>query len=322
MVDRIDKTQYDDPKLWYGLNKATGDSDKSDIVVFGVPHAGMNSPSKSCETLPQKLRKVSKILTPFTEAFSGFESLTVRDAGDFSRAGKTWTYEKENFIKVRDFVAELTRKGQRFCMLGGDHASSIPVMQGIDKACEGSIGIIYIGARFDLCDSIDGDEYATACASRRALELINLPTTESIYFIGTRSAKSEEFEFMKEKPIKVVSSSVYHRLETDRIAAAVIRHMKQFDNIYLSIDIDCLDPGCAPSVPRPEMGGMTSRQLLVFLSELFKELDIRWFDVVGALADTSDDLTLYTTSKIICECFGHIANKLGKLEISEDIWLI
>lgn len=312
------KEIFNDPKLWYGLNSPEVDIDDSDIVVFGVPH--YDNPDYQGKTMPEKLRDVSKILTPFTEAFSGFESLIIKDGGDFPRGEKPWDDHSPGFKKIAEFVAELTRQGKSFCMVGGDRGSSIPVMQGIDMACTGSIGIIYIGARFDLCDSVDGDEFAAASASRRALELINLPTTESIYFVGTRSAKAEEFEFIKEKPVKVVSSSLYQRMETDRVSAAIVRHMKQFDNIYLTIDIDCLDPGCAPSVPRPEMGGLYSRQLLVLLDELFKNLDIKWFDVVGALPETDDDLTLYTTSKIICECFGHMANKLGKLEISEDIW--
>lgn len=319
MTKKIKDKSYDDPKLWYGLNNSNIPEDKADIVVFGIPH---RSHGKNGQTVPEKLREVSTILTPFNEAFSGFQSLTVRDAGDFDRNSDGWNDESEDFVEIANYVSQLVRREQRFCMIGGDHSSSVPVMQGIDMGCTGTLGIIYIGARFDLCDSVDGDEYAAASASRRALELLSVPTTESIYFVGTRSAKSEEFEFIKEKPVKAVSSSVYHRLETDRIAAAVIRHMKQFDNIYLSIDIDCLDPGCAPSVPRPEMGGLYSRQLLVLLSELFSKLDIRWIDITGALPDTEDDLTLYTTSKIICECFGHIANKLGKLEVSDDMWLL
>ncbi len=288
------------PKLWAGLNKPGIPVEEADIVMFGIPFDGGTSFRSGTRNAPKELRNITYTISPTTEDFKSFEDLKIRDLGDF---------DMDDWNPIEKAVTELVSAGKFFIMIGGDHSTTIPVHRGIDKAIKGSLGIIHIDAHFDLCDDMDGNRFAHGCTERRALELNSVGGVENLYFLGIRSIESDELEFYNSNPIQVFSSKQIYKLGTEHVIKTVVEKMSQFDNIYISLDIDCLDPAYAAGTGTPQFGGLQSRQLLDIVEGLFK-LNVIAMDVVEVAPNLDDSLaSLFAARKIITESWGHFYSK-------------
>ena len=290
-----------DTTLWAGLNKPGISLDSCDIVVFGIPFDGGVSYRSGTRNAPKELRNMTYTISPTTETFESFDNLKILDFGD---------YENDWLKDVELSVANIVSKGKFFTMIGGDHSTTIPVHRGIDKAINGSLGIIHIDAHFDLCDDMDGNKLSHGSTERRALELDSVGGVENIFFIGIRSIESDEMDFVHNNPIQVITSKEYDYIGTEVVINRVQKAMSQFDNIYITLDIDSLDPAYAAGTGTPQFGGLTSRQLLNLLEGLF-ELNIIGMDIVEVAPNLDDSLSsLFAARKIITESWGHINRKL------------
>ncbi len=256
-----------DRKLWAGLNKPDMPIDEADIVVLGIPFdGGVSFRSGTCNA-PQELRNITYTISPTSETFECFDTLKVVDIGDF----------KDNWLEdVENTIWDIVKKGTFFTMIGGDHSTTIPVQRGIDKAIDGTLGIIHIDAHFDLCDEMDGNKLAHGCTERRALELDSVGGVENLFFIGIRSIESDELDFYNNNPVQVISAKEYDHIGTEAVIKRVKEAMSQFDHVYISLDIDALDPAYAAGTGTPQFGGLTSRQLLNLLEGLFELLSLVW----------------------------------------------
>lgn len=301
----------DDKHIWCGLNKPDMNMYDADLVVFGVPYDSDISGRSGTKTAPAVLRESSKVSSPFNENFECFDNLNIFDAGDFVPSGGLEDY----FNSIENFVCDLVKNDQFFIMIGGDHSATIPVLEGIDDALDEEFGIIYIDAHFDLHDCVTGDKYSNRSVARRALELKNISGTENITFIGTRTIDREEYYFKNTHEMNILNSVLCHRIESDRIGSIATRHLLNYKKVYLTLDIDCLDPAYAAGVCSPQFAGLYGRQLLNILGELFKNLNIIGMDIVEMAPSLDPSLaSTYASRKIFQEVCGHYASKLGKLE--------
>ncbi|WP_432665436.1 agmatinase [Wukongibacter baidiensis] len=298
------KDMIKEESIWAGLNQPNLPTEEADIVVFGIPFDGGVSFRGGAKDGPRALREITYTIAPTTEHFESIADLKIVDKGDISGENRD-----EIFKEVEETVCELVKKGKFFTMIGGDHSTTIPVQRGIDKALDESFGIIHIDAHFDLCDRLEGDELSHGSTERRALELKNVPDSESIFFIGIRSIEMDELEFMKENKINVVNSYEFNKIGVEKVLENVKEKMKRFNKIYLTLDIDCLDPAYAAGTGTPQFGGLNSRQLLDLLRGLF-DLPIIGFDIVEVAPNLDPALTsLFAARKIITECWGHQRRK-------------
>jgi len=290
-----------DKKLWAGLNTPAISIDEADIAVLGIPFDGGVSFRSGTRNAPQELRNITYTISPTTETFECFDNLKVLDLGDF----------KDNWLEnVENVVADIVKKQTFFTMIGGDHSTTIPVQRGINKAIDGTLGIIHIDAHFDLCDEMDGNKLAHGCTERRALELDSVGSIENLFFIGIRSIESDELDFYKNNPVQVVSAKEYDRIGTEAVIKRVQEAMSKFDHVYITLDIDALDPAYAAGTGTPQFGGLTSRQLLNLLEGLY-QLPIIGMDVVEVAPNLDDSLaSLFAARKIITECWGHVNKKI------------
>lgn len=296
-----------DDRLWAGLNKPHIDIEDADIVVFGIPFDGGVSFRNGAKDAPRALRNITYSISPTTEFFEDLSCLKVKDLGDFN-----FNQRDVLFTAVEEKVYQLVQKGKFFTMIGGDHSTTIPVQRGINNALREPFGIIHIDAHFDLCDSLEGDTLSHGCTERRALELDNVASTNNLFFIGVRSIEMDELEFLKKNNINFINSHDFHKLGVDEVIKQVKEKMKPFKKVYLTIDIDCLDPAYAAGTGTPQFGGINSRDLLNLLKGLF-ELPIIGFDVVEIAPNLDPSLTsLFAGRKIITECWGHYLRKVIK----------
>lgn len=294
------KDMIKDKDLWAGLNKPGLSIDEADIVVFGQAYDGAASFRSGTKEGPKSIRSITYSITPTTEDFELIDDLQVVDLGDFSHENQL-----EMFKEVEDQVYEIAKKKKFFTMLGGDHSTSIPVFQGIDRALDEDFGIIHLDAHFDLSDELSGSKYSHGCPARRATELDRVGSSDNIFFVGIRSIEMDEIEFLKNNKVNVINAREFHKIGIEKAVERVKDKMKVFKHIYLTVDIDVLDPAYAAGTGTPQFGGLTSRELLEFLRGIF-DLPIIGFDVVEVAPNLDPSLTSsFAARKIITECWGH-----------------
>lgn len=302
-----------DRKIWAGLNYPDLPLEEADIVVFGIPFDGGVSFRSGAKDGPRALREITYTIPPTTEHFESIGDLKVVDIGDIDLENR-----QETFKSVEKRVCELVKGGKFFTMIGGDHSTTIPVQRGIDKALDEPFGVIHLDAHFDLCDKLEGDELSHGSTERRALELKNIRDSESIFFIGIRSIETDELEFINKNKINVINSYEFNKLGVAKVLEKVKEGMKGFNKIYMTLDIDCLDPAYAAGTGTPQFGGLSSRQLLDLLYGLF-DLPIIGFDIVEVAPNLDPALTsLFAARKIITECWGHQYRKVKTLNGNLD----
>lgn len=298
------------PKTWCGLNRPGMSEQDADVVIFGIPYDGGVSYRGGAAEAPDILRANTLFSTPATERLAYFDKFQVVDIGNFEGE------EREVlFAEIQKKVEELVRAGKKFTMVGGDHSVTIPVERGIDAALDEDFGIIHIDAHLDLCDELEGDALSHGSTERRALELKNISGPENLFFIGIRSIEKDEFEFMKHNDIQVRTAYDCHIHGIKTIADECVEKMKRFNKVYLTFDIDALDPAYAAGTGTPQFGGLTSRMALTLLETLFTNLNIIGFDVVEIAPPLDPSLaSMYAGRKIIQEAWGYWADEIGKLE--------
>lgn len=300
-----------DSRIWCGLNRPEKGLADADLAVFGIPYDSDISGRSGTAKAPEVLRNSSIQSSPFNEEFKSFEKLNIFDIGDFIPSGGIEDYFKD----IEDFTADLVKNNKFFVMIGGDHSASIPVLRGIDDAVDEDFGIVYVDAHFDLHDEVQGNKFSSTSVARRALELKHISGTENLVFIGTRTIDREEHAFKTSNMLNCFTSVLCHRIESDRIGTMAAQKLKKYSKVYLTLDVDCLDPAYAAGVSHPQFAGLYGRQLLNILHELFKNLNIIGMDIVEMAPGLDPSLaSTYAARKIFQETCAHYAQKLGKLE--------
>jgi len=290
--------------IWCGLNRPDLSEKDADVVVFGIPYDEAASYRKGAAKAPSVLRANTFTSSPATEEGASITSIKVYDAGDFTEKIRQKLHDE-----IEQFVCGLVKCGVFFTAVGGDHSVTIPIEAGIDKALDTQFGIIHIDAHSDLCDTLGGDKYSHGCVQRRAYEFKNIGGPENFYFIGIRSFEPDEIEFLHKHKVNIKTSKQVFAEGIQSVASDVVAKMKHFSNIYVTVDIDCLDPAYAAGTGTPQFGGLSARELLYLLEEIFRNLPVIGFDVVEVAPDLDPSLTsMFAARKIITECWGHYLN--------------
>ena len=297
------------PETWFGLNKPEKTEKDVDAVIFGIPFDGGVSYRGGAAQAPDLLRANTDHATPCTERLDFFKDFEVLDAGNFQGEDRD-----EIFSEVEAYVKSLVEEEKHFTMVGGDHSVTIPVQRGINAALDEPFGIIHIDAHMDLSEALEGDLLSHGSTERRALEMSNIGSLENLYFIGIRSIEPDEFEFHMANDIQVKTSYDCYHEGIEAVADDCISKMRKFSKVYLTFDIDALDPAYAGGTGTPQFGGLTSRMAMTLIQKLFTELNIIGFDVVEIAPPLDDSLAaMYAGRKLITESWGIWADQAGKL---------
>jgi arginase family enzyme len=152
-----------------------------------------------------------------------------------------------------------------------------------------NVSVISIDAHTDFRDVYVGNRFSNACVMRRIGEIIGF---ENIVEIGIRSSSKDEYEFVKDR-IEIIDAE---RLKEE--GPGVIQEIEQ-DRIYLSIDMDVLDPGISRGVGDPEPDGLSTRDLILLLRRIFEEKEVISCDIVEV--NPFHDVTSFIAARIVLE---------------------
>ena len=178
----------------------------------------------------------------FREAISSQDFADLPENAEASRAA----------ISAR--IAEVMQSQAKPLSLGGDHSVSFPILRAM-KAAHGPLNILHIDAHPDLYDEFEGDRFSHACPFARAIED---GCVGNLVQVGIRSAGPEQRSFGKQHGVVMLGAEALDK----------IPYKKLIDPLYVSIDLDGLDPAYAPGVSHLEPGGLSTRDVLSMFSKL------------------------------------------------------
>jgi agmatinase len=273
---------------------------RADIAVVGVPFDGGVSYRPGARFGPAHVREASRLLRPYNPAqdVEPFGTQQVVDAGDIA----VNPYDIDTAVaQIEEGARELTAGGTRLVAIGGDHTIALPLLRNV-ASIHGPVTVIHFDAHLDTWDTYFGAPITHGTPFRRASEEGLIDLTASVH-VGTRGPLYSRQDLRDDTRLgfAVISSQ---ELEDEGLSKAVERLHARIAGkpVYVSIDIDVLDPAHAPGTGTPEAGGLTSRELLTILRSLSGA------NIVGA--DVVEVSPAYDHAQITAVAASHVAYEL------------
>jgi len=224
------------------------DDSESVAVFFGVPFDSTHSYKPGCRFGPDVIRGTFNNIEIFQPEFGvDLEVVNINDLGNT----KTTVVAAEMLQMVENITSELKKQNKQIIILGGEHLITLGSFTCFPK----DTGYVVFDAHYDLRDQYADIKLSHAAYLRRIVEKRG---SENIVHVGARAVVKEEFAFLKEHNIATVSDK---EIRNGNGTKSLKDITSTFDSLYLSIDLDVLDPAFAPGVGNPEAVGISSREL-------------------------------------------------------------
>ncbi|SCK22588.1 agmatinase [Vogesella sp. LIG4] len=237
-----------------------------DACFVGVPFDLGTSNRTGTRLGPRQIRAESVLLRPYNMATRAapFDSLRVADIGDVA----TNPYNlHDSILRIEQAFDDIIAGGCRPITLGGDHTIALPILRAMHKQY-GKVGVVHVDAHADVNDTMFGEKIAHGTPFRRAVEegLLDCNRVVQIGLRGTGYA-AEDFDWCREQGFRVVQAEDCWGKSLAPLMQQV-REMLGDGPVYLSFDIDGIDPAFAPGTGTPEIAGLTVPQALEIIRGL------------------------------------------------------
>lgn len=298
-IDATRMPRFAGPATFARLPRAD-EVDRVDVAVVGVPFDSGVSYRPGARFGPAHVRASSKLLRPYNPALdiAPFAEQQVADAGDIA----VNPFDIDEAITTIEHAARaFAARGTRLLTIGGDHTIALPLLRAA-AAEHGPIAVVHFDAHLDTWDTYFGQPYTHGTPFRRAADEGLLDPRRCLH-VGIRGPLYSAADLTDDSVLgfQVVRSDDYQ----DGTVASVVERMRArlgAGPVYVSVDIDVLDPAHAPGTGTPEAGGLTSRELLGTLRGLVG------LDVVGA--DIVEVAPAYDHAELTGVAAAHTAYEL------------
>ncbi|MCE7748851.1 MAG: agmatinase [Candidatus Heimdallarchaeota archaeon] len=276
-----------------------------DFAIIGVPSDAGASFRTGQREGPAAIRKISALLrhhNPILD-ISPYEFLSGIDYGDLPVVPG---YIEEGYKRIEESLVPIIEAGIIPILLGGDHAISLPELRAITKI-HGPVSLIHFDSHSDTVDEYFGKPYNHGTPFKRAIEE-NLLLADNSIQIGLRGSiySSEHLEIPKSLGFDVVTTEEIREIGLDSLIERIKKRVGE-SKVFLTFDIDFVDPAYAPGTGTPEIGGFTSGETLKLIRGL-KDLNFIGFDVVEVLpAYDPSEITALLAANIVYEFISIIA---------------
>jgi guanidinobutyrase len=301
----IDECDLDDPKSYQG----------ADVIILGAPIDSGTSHRSGAKFGPQAIRGGDYLphdgeRPHMALRTDGLKELKVLDAGDLLMPGGDL---KKSLEVLAVATEKISRAGIIPVILGGDHSIASADVAGIAAHRGlGKISMIHFDAHADTGDSQFGALEGHGTPMR---QLIDSGAVRGDRFLqlGLRGywPDNETLEWMRDQGMRSYEmTEIHHRGLNTVLDESFARLTDQCDGVFLSVDIDVVDPGMAPGTGTPEPGGMTSRELLESVRRICLELPVVGIDVVEVAPPfDSADITAILANRVVLEALSAIAKR-------------
>jgi agmatinase len=283
-----------------GIEQPYCQQDSSKFTVIPVPYDLTTTYMPGTKKGPQAILEASIHMELYDEEL---QKETYRAGIHTRHAIPVQSLQPREMLRmVADVVASDMKSGRVQVVLGGEHSVSLAPVQELLKLYP-NMSVLQLDAHADLRDSYEGTPYNHACVGRRISE--HCPLVQA----GIRSMSKEEADFKQSS--QVLTFSDYDFKDSAGTFDAVLD--KLTDDVYLTLDLDVLDPAIMPSVGTPEPGGLGWYEILAFLRILSQRKRIVSFDVVELAPQPGNIAPDFLTAKLIYRIMGYIAESRGWL---------
>ncbi|MCG2581215.1 MAG: agmatinase [Marinobacter sp.] len=267
-------------------------TEELDAAFIGVPFDIGTSNRPGARLAPREIRDESRMLRPFNVSTGAdpFNSLTVADIGDVPI--NTFNLQKSIDI-IEAFYDDVLGCGVTPLTMGGDHTIALPILRALRKK-HGPIGVIHVDAHADINDHMFGESIAHGTPFRRAVEE-GLLDGNRVVQIGLRGTgySANEYDWSRDQGFRVVTAEeCWHKSLTPLMEE--VREKVGGGPVYISFDIDGLDPAFAPGTGTAEVGGLTVMQGIEIIR------GARGLDIVGAdLVEVSPPFDMSRNTSVV-----------------------
>lgn len=258
---------------------------KDQIALIGIPfdeHSSfLQGPAKAPELIIEAIESDSA--NYFTE--------TLKDLNEHPRLAWCGNANLSDYFSISQPIEAILEKGAIPFSLGGDHSITYPILKAIHKY-HGQVNILHFDAHTDLYDDLDNNKYSHACPFARIMEE---GLAENLTQVGIRTLTQHTKEQAERFGVKIIQMKDWTPETKFEVNGPV----------YLSFDIDVLDPAFAPGISHHEPGGFSTREVLGIIQQL--NLDIVGLDVVEYNPDRDvNGMTAMVAAKIVKELIDRV----------------
>jgi len=283
------------------------------FVIFGIPWDYLTSiklPNSSIA--PERIRNVTNDIGWTTELGNHINKFKVADVGDIPIEKYN---VKQNLKGIKNYINDLYTKNGNIIpiMIGGDHFCSFPVTKSVGDhfSKKEEFGVLIFDAHLDFYQEWDKGVYSHATLTHRIYDLDYI-NNKNLFIVGVRDIDIPELELAKLEELEYLSA--YQLIEgLNKYTEQIIDFFKNsgIKYLYISIDIDALDPSIAPGTGFAMPGGLSYRELWQILKKITENFKVIGFDLVEVAPnlDLENKMTCNLAAKLIIELISFIANK-------------
>lgn len=296
----LDHRWFYPPRNFAALEDEDSSLHRARVVVLPVPYDSTTTYKTGSREAPQAILDASGNLETFDHEL-------VRDLSELGihtlpEVAPVLEGPQAMVTRLYDIGKELAAQDKLVAMLGGEHLLAFPLAKAFAERYP-NLTVLYFDAHGDLRDSYLESRFTHACTARRIVELC--PVTQ----VGIRSISREEWEFLQTKP----PITTFYAEESPLREEALERLLDSLGpEVYISFDLDALDPSVMQGVGNPEPGGLTWQESLRILKRVTQKSRVVGFDLVELCPPEGNTADAATAAKLAYKLMGYATHPWPK----------
>ncbi|UBF25912.1 agmatinase [Kovacikia minuta CCNUW1] len=278
----------------------------ANVVILPIPYEATTTYRRGCENGPDAILDASQQVEYYDEELDReLWEVGIYTEGAIADTRNAQKVSSEEMLKLtQETVYRLVSDGKFVISLGGEHSITTGIVEAYRQANPGeAFTVVQIDAHGDLRHEYEGSIHNHACVMRRIVDM-ELPTVQ----VGIRSICKEEADLIKEKQLAVFRAReiVAQPNWMDRALASI-----KTPKVFITVDLDGIDPTLIPGVGTPEPGGLNWYSLLTFLQKIFATHPVIGCDVMELAPITDSVVSEFTAAKLVYKLIGYQAISQG-----------
>ena len=276
-------------RTYAGIPVEYASLERSKVVLIPVAYDGTSTWGKGADKGPEA----------FLEASENMELYDIETDGEVYREGIHLAKTLGSFDSpddmvetVHQMVKEYLNRKKMVTMIGGEHSVSIGAIRAFNEVYQG-LTVLHIDAHADLRKEYNGSRFNHACALYEASQNTNLVQ------VGIRSMDRSEISVMNHDNVFFAHEMVSDDYWMDNVLDLMT------SKVYITFDLDALDPSVLPATGTPEPGGLFWYETLVFLKRVFSECNVVGFDIVELCPNKNDRTSDFLAAKLYYKMLGY-----------------
>jgi agmatinase len=272
--------------------------DEADFVILGVPFDVTSTYRTGARFGPAAIRAASLNIETYSfRTGMDVEDLHLHDLGDLHASSDT----AKTLEMLELVIREILKAGKVPVTIGGEHTITFGIAKGLGKMAS-STAIISFDAHLDMRDEFLGLRMSHTTFMRRIDDEVR---PAKIIEVGTRAVCSEELRYAKKAGIEFFTTQQIRKEGTEHTIGQLTERLAKYKHVYISVDMDVLDPGFVPAVQNPEADGLEMHFLLDIVTGVCDERVVG-FDALEIAPDYDRGVSAIQTAKVIFEILCQI----------------